>query len=269
MPTEKLIPLDRWFADHDGSYQSPQHRVGLFSKLFPSLSFYLRYLCIVWSSAREAKRGTYDGKRWAETSHEVMHSLESVGIKVNISGAEHLTDLPSSCVFVANHMSMCETMVLPAMIQPLTKVTFVVKKSLMDYPIFKHILRSRNPIAVSRSNPREDFKTVIQEGKKLLADGISVIVFPQTTRAVEFAPEQFNSIGIKLAAKAGVPVVPVALKTNAWGNGRRLKDFGKISPEKTIHFEFGKPMAITGRGDEQQAAVIDFIQSRMNQWEGN
>lgn len=267
MPTEELIPMDRWFADHNGSYESPERSIGLLSKTFPSLSFYFQYVCNVWFSAGEAKRGVYDGKRWAETSHKVLESLESVGIKISISGAEHLEGLNGRCVFVGNHMSMCETMILPAIIQPLMEVTFVVKESLIDYPIFKHILRSRNPIAVTRANPREDFKTVMQEGKKRLTDGIAVVVFPQTTRANRFDPEQFNSIGVKLASKAGVPVVPLALKTDAWGNGRWLKDFGKVSPEKTIHFEFGEPMAISGRGDEQQAATIDFIQSRMTQWE--
>jgi len=39
-------------------------------------------------------------------------------------------------------------------------------------------------------------------------------------RTVAFDPALFTSIGVKLAQRAGVPVVPLALLTDAWGNGR-------------------------------------------------
>ena len=53
-----------------------------------------------------------------------------------------------------------------------------------------------------------------------------------------FKPEEFNSIGVKLAKKAGVPVVPVAIKTDFWGNGRIIKELGPIDNKKTIHIKF-------------------------------
>ena len=47
-------------------------------------------------------------------------------------------------------MSSLETMVLPAIVQPIKHVTFVVKASLLNYPIFKYVMRSRDPVAVTR-----------------------------------------------------------------------------------------------------------------------
>ena len=105
------------------------------------------------------------------------------------------------------------------------------------------------------------------EGKKRLADGISVTVFPQTTRGTEFDPKQFNSIGVKLALKAGVPVVPVAVKTDAWTNGKLIKDLGKINPAVSTHFAFGAPMTIEGKGREEQQQVIDFISGKIKTWQ--
>ena len=61
-------------------------------------------------------------------------------------------------------MSMMETLILPVMVQPIKPVTFVVKETLLSYPVFKHIMLSRNPIAVTRTNPRQDLKTVLNEG---------------------------------------------------------------------------------------------------------
>jgi 1-acyl-sn-glycerol-3-phosphate acyltransferase len=119
---------------------------------------------------------------------------------------------------------------------------------------------------VTRTHPRQDFKTVLDEGAVRLGRGISIIVFPQTTRTEHFEPSQFNSIGVKLAKRAGVPIVPLALKTDAWGNGRRLKDFGRVDPTKGVHFSFGAPLWVTGRGAEAHQAVIRFIGDRMERW---
>jgi 1-acyl-sn-glycerol-3-phosphate acyltransferase len=163
-------------------------------------------------------------------------------------------------------MSTLETFVLPAIISQFKDVTFVVKQSLIDYPIFKHVMRSRDPITVGRSNPRDDLKAVLEGGAERLKAGRSIIIFPQTTRTPVFDPGSFNTIGVKLAKKAGVPVIPVALKTDAWSNGRILKDFGRILPSRSVHFAFGKPIRIMGRGNEEHAAIIEFIGSKLKEW---
>jgi len=121
---------------------------------------------------------------------------------------------------------------------------------------------------VGRMNAREDFAAVMKGGKERLGKGISIIVFPQTTRTPVFSPKDFNSIGVKLAQRSGVPVVPVALVTDAWGNGRFLKDFGKIDTHKKVHVAFGEPITIEDRGNLAHAAVIDFIQAKLEEWKG-
>jgi 1-acyl-sn-glycerol-3-phosphate acyltransferase len=63
-----------------------------------------------------------------------------------------------------------------------------------------------------------------------------------------------------------VPVVPIALKTDAWGLGRRLKDFGPIRPDKRVHIAFGDPLRITGSGKEAHQSVMDFIEKNVSAW---
>ena len=94
-----------------------------------------------------------------------------------------------------------------------------------------------------------------------------MVVFPQGERSSSFEPQQFNTIGIKIARRAGVPIVPVALKTNAWGIGRIIKDLGKIDPAKKAHVAFGEPIWIEGRGLDQHQEVIEFIQQKLQSWE--
>jgi 1-acyl-sn-glycerol-3-phosphate acyltransferase len=101
-----------------------------------------------------------------------------------------------------------------------------------------------------------------------LAKGISIVIFPQSTRNVIFRPSEFNSLGVKLAGRAGVPIVPVAIKTDFWENGKILKDLGPISREKPIHIEFHSPLTVTGTGKDENQKIIEFISLRMNTWGG-
>ena len=159
-----------------------------------------------------------------------------------------------------------ETVILPALVVPERPMTFIIKESLLHYPVFKYLMRSRNPIALGRTKPREDLKKVFSEGTDRLKKGMSVAVFPQTTRGINFEPRQFNSIGVKLALKAGVPVVPLALKTDAWTNGKFIKDMGRIHPEVATHFTFGAPITVTEKGKETHQQVIDFISRKIDSW---
>ena len=197
----------------DGVYRSPERRVGWISKLFPTICFFARLTPIVLRAAWQAKRGRYDGQDWADSSLDVLRALESVGVQFDIRGMQHLHAVDGPCLIVGNHQGTLETMVLPGIIQPIREVTFVVKRQLVEYPIFKHVMCSRNPIAVSQTDARGDLKLMMSGGQERLANGVSLVIFPQGQRQLEWDPSQFNSIGVKLAGRAKVPIVPVALKT--------------------------------------------------------
>jgi 1-acyl-sn-glycerol-3-phosphate acyltransferase len=197
-----------------------------------------------------------------------VRALELAGVRFDISGLEHVAAAEGPCVFIGNHMSTLETFALPVILLPFKRITFVVKQSLMDYPVFGHVMRSRDPIAVARTNPREDLKAVLDGGAARLGKGISLVIFPQTTRVPEFDPREFNTIGVKLAKRADVPMIPFALKTDAWGNGRLVKDFGRIDPSKTAHVAFGASLRVQNRGTEEHEEIIKFITSKLTSWGG-
>jgi 1-acyl-sn-glycerol-3-phosphate acyltransferase len=247
-------------------YRTDPAQPSWLSRVLPSISFYLPFMRVIIQACGRCKKGVYTDHDWCVSSLRILRHLERVGAQIDITGIEHLEQVGGPCVIIGNHMSLLETVILPGIVRPKLDVTFVVKQSLLDYPIFKHVMRSRNPVAVSRTNPREDFKAVMTGGKERLAEGISVIVFPQTTRTVTFDPEQFNTIGVKLAQKAKVPIIPLALKTDAWGNGKVLKDFGRLDIRKTVHFAFGEPIEVQGRGSDEHQQVVDFIQQKQDEW---
>ena len=250
----------------ESSYETEDRKIAPWRRATPSLIFYLRMVSIVSQASRLARNGKYGDQDWGHSSARILEALESVGAHFSIKGVENFASVKEPCVFIGNHMSTLETFVLPSLIVAHKPVTFVVKRSLTEYPIFRHVMVSRNPVVVDRTNPREDFQVVMEEGVKRLKEGTSIVVFPQTTRTTTFDPSHFNTIGVKLARRAGVPVVPVALKTDAWGNGNLVKEFGPIDPEKTIHFSFGEPMEVEGNGQPTQTRIVAFIQEKLQDW---
>ena len=252
----------------NGIYRTAPRRPSILARALISPLFYARLISIVIKGSAEAKRGRYATPEWCRDSLFTLRALEAAGVTMEITGINDFTAVDGPCVFIANHMSTLETFVLPVIISSFKDSTFIVKQSLIDYPIFKHIMRTRDPITVGRTNPREDLKAVMEGGAGRLKAGRSVVVFPQTTRTDVFDPASFNTIGVKLAKKAGVPVIPVALKTDAWGNGRLFKDFGKIDPAKQVYFAFGKPLWIKDRGGEEHAEIVEFISAKLKEWGG-
>ena len=128
-------------------------------------------------------------------------------------------------------------------------------------------MRSRDPIVVGRVNPREDLSAVLDGGVERLRKGISIIVFPQSTRSSVFDARHFNSIGVKLARKAGVPIVPVALKTDAWGQGKKIKELGPVKAGMAVRYRFARPMRVRGQGKEEHAAICEYISSTLAAWQ--
>lgn len=228
--------------------------------------FIRKYLGIVLKTRKQAVRKLYDTKAWTDSSFYIFRFIEETGGKFHITGMDNITKSPGPVLFISNHMSTLETMIFPCIIQPLREVTFVVKESLVKHPLFGDVMRSRDPIVVGRTDPRKDFETVMNQGAVKLAKGISIIIFPQSTRSLEFKPEEFNSLGIKLAKKAGIQVVPVAIKTDYWGNGRWIKELGPIDRHKPINIKFGEPFSIKGTGKEENQKIIDFIKSSLEEW---
>lgn len=249
-----------------GVYRTPSTNVGLLGTVSPTACVYPSFIRNVWQSSALARKGCYGFEDWIDSSMRVLRALERVGVDVEVSGAEHLQELDGGAVIIGNHMSTMETVILPALIGTIRPVTFIIKDSLFRTPIFRDIVETIDAIGVTRTQPRQDLKTVLQEGGDRLGKGTSIVVFPQTTRALDFDPEQFSSIGVKLAQRAKVPIIPLALSTQAWANGRWLKDFGGIDPSCPVRIAFGAPIDVEGRGQAEHQQVVDFIARHLANW---
>lgn len=231
-----------------------------------SFCFHARVLLGYRQARQMIRQGRFDLDEYAMRSVFNLHVAESAGGHVKVTGLEHVARTEGPVVIVGNHMSSLETIILSGFLLPFKDVAFVVKDALLRHAIFGPIMRAVKMIPVSRTNPRDDLKQVLTKGTELLQSGVSVVIFPQATRATVFDPAQFNSLGVKLAARAGVPVVPMALRTDFWANGRLIKDLGPICPERPIRVAFDAPRRVAGTGREDHEAIVAFIKQQLHAW---
>ena len=233
---------------------------------FPSARFHLGVAERAISGGCKAWVGRYNFDVWARDSYTVLQSVEKLGGQVVCEGFAPRAACAKPVVYVANHMSMLETMVMPCLLTSFTPVAIVLKSDLMHYPFFGSLCRVIEPIVVSRTNVRADLQAVLDQGRAKLAAGRSVLLFPQGTRMSVFQPRRFNSMGTKLAQAAGVPLVPIALKTNFVGLGRWIKDLGPIDPTQTVRFSAGPLLSPETSSRVLHQQCLDFITGRFRAW---
>ncbi|MBT3288997.1 MAG: 1-acyl-sn-glycerol-3-phosphate acyltransferase [Victivallales bacterium] len=252
------------------AYHSPDDtHPSLLQRLIPwctRLPFYARTIRSLLKGRRQSLRGEFCDQVFSDRAVDILRAVEKAGGKVHITGLEHIAGTPGPAVFAGNHMSMLEIFLLPAAISPHKGVGFVVKESLGRNWLMGPVVDAQQAIQVGRTNAREDLATVLREGQERLGRNHSMIIFPQGTRSDSFPVSRFNSLGVKLAKRAGVPLIPFAAKTDFLANGRWVKDLGPVHPERDVHIAFGP--AITDVSDQKtaQQTCIDFIRTKLTEW---
>ena len=152
------------------SYDTPEnHPVSIWFRIFRRWYFYWINFAVFITCGKLGKKGRLDKDAQIEQSNRNFKLVEDCGGKIHLRGLEHLRAVDGKpCVLVANHMSLLETAMIHSISREYVDFSFVVKKSLYDIPYFKHLIGSLDAIAVGRSNPRDDLKTVLTEGKRIL-----------------------------------------------------------------------------------------------------
>ncbi|MFN3786457.1 MAG: lysophospholipid acyltransferase family protein [Thiothrix sp.] len=165
------------------------------------------------------------------------------GVKYQVLGRENI---PTSGAFIimANHQSTWETFALPCIFPQ--QLSWVLKQELLRIPFFGWGLRLLRPIAIDRSAGKAAVKQISHQGKALLQEGISIVIFPEGTRVGPEETVPFKIGGAILASHSGYPVITVA--HNA---GKFWRRHSWIKYPGTITVSIGKPFATTNlKADE-------------------
>jgi 1-acyl-sn-glycerol-3-phosphate acyltransferase len=132
--------------------------------------------------------------------------LGTTGVTVQVEGLEHVAP-HGSYVFVSNHQSHYDTAVLFASLPHQLRI--IAKESLGNLPFVGWHLRRTGHILVDRRRP--DRSAIFRWAERLLAQGLSLIVYPEGTRSPNGLVQRFKPGSFQIALQAGLPVVPISI----------------------------------------------------------
>ena len=177
------------------------------------------------------------------------------GVRARVQGRENLPD--SAVVVLPKHQSTWETFAFPTILpRPLC---YVFKRELLYIPFFGWAMARMDLIHIDRSKRAEAWSKVAEQGRRYMAEGKWVIMFPEGTRSPRGGKGTYKVGGTRLAVETGHPVLPIAVTSaRCWPR----KSF-VLSPG-VIDVSIGKPIPSTGRSaDELMREVETWIETEM------
>lgn len=170
-----------------------------------------------------------------------------------------LENVPARNAIVASkHQSTWETIGLQTVFRP---VCFILKRELLQLPVWGWAMASLEPIAIDRAAKSAAMKQVLREGESRLMSGRWLILFPEGTRVAPGQKGRYGASAGMLAQRTGYPVVPVAHNAGEfWARHGFLKHPGTISMRIGPPIE---PAALTATEISQRAE--QWIESQMSE----
>jgi 1-acyl-sn-glycerol-3-phosphate acyltransferase len=131
------------------------------------------------------------------------------------------------------------------------------KRELFDHRWTGPLMRSLHHISVDRADGLASY----DEGVRYLRMGEVVGIFPEATISRSFELKELKTGAVRMAAAAGVPLVPVVL----WGTQRiKTKDHPQdFSRGKTIAISVGEPLHPTGTDPVAETAELKAAMTRL------
>jgi 1-acyl-sn-glycerol-3-phosphate acyltransferase len=177
------------------------------------------------------------------------------GVQARVQGRENLPDSP--VVLLSKHQSAWETLAFPSLMpKPLC---YVFKRELLWIPFFGWAMARMDLIHIDRSKRTAAWAKVAEQGRRFMAQGNWVIMFPEGTRTPRGSQGTYKHGGTRLAIETGRPVLPVAVTSaRCWPR----KSF--VLRPGIIDVSIGKPIDSTGRdADSLMREVEAWIEAEM------
>jgi 1-acyl-sn-glycerol-3-phosphate acyltransferase len=146
-------------------------------------------------------------------------------VRYEIVGIDNIPEKP--CIVMCKHQSAFETLALQRIFIP---QIWVLKKELLQIPIYGWGLASMQPIAINRDSTIKSFKQIADQGYERLKKGYWVVIFPEGTRVAPNKKKKYLPGGGMLAEKSGAQVVPIAHNAGRlWPRNSMIKKPGLIT----------------------------------------
>jgi 1-acyl-sn-glycerol-3-phosphate acyltransferase len=178
------------------------------------------------------------------------------GVKVRVEGLEKITK-DGSYVFVSNHLSYMDTPVALANIP--VRFRFLAKRGLFQIPFLGWHLGRAGHIRVPREDARAAVKTMTLAAQVVRQEGVSLLIFPEGGRSRTGEMRDFKEGAAYIAIKAGVPLVPIALKGT-----REVLPFGSGTVcTGTVSMRIGDPIPTTQASPHDRVRLTEELRHRI------
>jgi 1-acyl-sn-glycerol-3-phosphate acyltransferase len=182
------------------------------------------------------------------------------GVVADVRGLEHVptaAQSTSAVLLAPKHQSTWETFFFPTLMpHPLA---YVFKRELLRIPFFGWAMGRLDMVHIDRSRRTEAWNKVAEQGRRLFAEGVWVIMFPEGTRSPRGEQGTYKSGASRLAVATGVPIVPIAVASaRCWPRRSFLLRPG------TVPVRIGPPIASAGREPEELMREVEgWIEAQM------
>ena len=138
-------------------------------------------------------------------------------------------------------------------------LAYVFKKELLRVPFFGWAMGRLDMIHIDRQQRSRAFAKVVQQGRRLMQEGVWVIMFPEGTRIPRGQKGEYKTGGARLAIAAGVPVIPIAVTSaRCWPTRAFVKTPG------VVDISIGQAIATDQRSAEEVMLEVEtWIEAEM------
>ncbi len=173
----------------------------IFLPLFVLFSILFATLAALFSIIGFPRLGNYFGHCWAKATCLITP------IKAFVKGKENI-EKKTSYVIVANHQTLWDIFLLYGYLPK--EFRWLMKKELRSVPFIGYASEKVGHIFIDRSSPRAAIDS-LDEAKKRLVNGISVLIFPEGTRSGQKEMRRFKKGAFKLAFDLELDILPVTI----------------------------------------------------------
>jgi 1-acyl-sn-glycerol-3-phosphate acyltransferase len=178
------------------------------------------------------------------------------GVKIKVEGLEKIKE-DGSYVFVSNHVSYMDTPVALASLP--VRFRFLAKRGLFQIPFLGWHLARAGHIRVPREDARAAVKTMTLAAQVVREQGISLLIFPEGGRTRTGEMRAFKEGAAFIAIKAGVPLVPIALKGT-----RKILPYGSGHVRSgTVTMRIGDPIPTTQASPHDRVRLTEELRHRI------
>ena len=174
-------------------------------------------------------------------------------IKRSVSGAAHIP-IDGGAVLAITHFGYLDFALTEwvTWLETRRRIRFMAKKSVFDKPVLGALLRGMRHISVDMKAGADSYVHAVAALRK----GELLGVFPGAGVSASFTVRALKTGAVRLAAEAGVPIIPVAV----WGGHRLLTKRYKVGFFERfgvpVSFAFGEPITIQGNEDPRTATEM-------------